>query len=403
MLFVRDILALPCFADARSVLASNAGLDRPVEGVGLFDYEPLTEGYDTFTPNEVLLTGMGFSRADESLGELALLKQIEQGIAAIFIKDKLFDDVTDRVRTAAEEAGTPLFFFTESYMEDAVTEVKNLIVDDKKNASREEVVDALLHPGGAEERRRLFHEKTGLMGGCVACATFVGCEGWDALAASAAESAISAAMERCGVPGGYMCRYRGFLLALMVFDSPCDEVDSTMQTRCSELCRVSGMLLSCGYGDAVAFEDVARSIEQALRTAERLKHDGHDAGRCWFPKTIAWSSEGWAAFSDAAKDSAMLSSLSKRYRNELARYDDAHDMDLLNTMRCFVACAGAAPAVAETLHLHPNSVRNRVTKAKEVLGRQGASDRVFYAFLVLVFLDDDSEGVASLERDPKSM
>lgn len=55
-------------------------------------------------------------------------------------------------------------------------------------------------------------------------------------------------------------------------------------------------------------------------------------------------------------------------------------------MRVYVACGGDVNAAAERLCQHPNSVRNRVNRARAVLAMEDATDKQLFAYLSMIFL-----------------
>ena len=68
-------------------------------------------------------------------------------------------------------------------------------------------------------------------------------------------------------------------------------------------------------------------------------------------------------------------------------YADAEaGSNLVESLRVYVACGGDANAAAERLCQHPNSVRNRVNRARAVLAMEDATDKQLFAYLSMIFL-----------------
>ncbi len=392
MIRVRDILALPGLQDARPVLDDGTGLDNYVHGVGLLDYEAFTDDFDTFDEHEVIFTGLGFTRGDSALGESVLIRQMNQGVSAIFIKDSLIDYVSDDLRAQAAQTNTAVFFFHRSFTEDIVTDVKNTITAEQREMQRGNGIDKMLEVRDIPGRRRLLHDTTGLMGSCIACAAFPLPATMDSLAREAARQSFDEAIAAVGVPGWFLCWYRGCILAIMAFDLSCEQVDARMEALCRVINESAGISECCGVGDAVPLEYADRSILQALQSAQAEPETMRDG-------VAVWRDTGWAAFAGAAADGELFSSECRHCRALVAVYDEDHEAQLLSSMRSFVACGGSISATAEALHLHPNSVRNRVAKAKEVLGMDDSTDRVFFAFLTVMFLDEGHHAMTANPLD----
>nr|WP_236650706.1 helix-turn-helix domain-containing protein [Adlercreutzia muris] len=73
-------------------------------------------------------------------------------------------------------------------------------------------------------------------------------------------------------------------------------------------------------------------------------------------------------------------------RSLLFDYDAEHDSDLGVTAQAFAAACGEVSRTAEALFQHPNTVRYRLKKIKEVLAVQDLTDRELAALLQLVYL-----------------
>jgi len=76
----------------------------------------------------------------------------------------------------------------------------------------------------------------------------------------------------------------------------------------------------------------------------------------------------------------------------ILEYDRRHDADLIATLRAFLDGDGAWQETARALHLHPNTLRYRMARIRELTGRDVArlADRVDL-FLALACLDDGDQ------------
>lgn len=379
MLTVRDLLAAPTLSDARSVFADEMGYDKVVTGFGTFDVEALLGRYWSFRPDEVVATGLSFSGGDPEKAASALIALMESGISGIFIKDTLFKDVSDDVKAKARETETPFFFFSKAYMEDMVTEIRTMFHRDEEEERRRVVIDDLMNARAVPERRRLFCDTTGLMGGCVACAAFVPATSIDAMTVRAVTESLDEEAKRDSEIGCFVCQYKRGWVALVAGDDTPEEMNAHMGRLCNRFMEVAGIPLACGLGNAVLLENVDESIVQALQAVESPQAA---QGIC------RWRESGWAAFRGAAKDGRLFSGQGAYVRGKLSAYDAAHDADLLETVRAFVHCGGVVQRTADELHLHPNSVRNRVVRAAEVLGMQDEPERALFAYFTVMLLDE---------------
>ena len=379
MLTLRNLLAAKGLADAEYILDEEIGFDETVTGVGYFDYEPLLDRYHTFFPTEVIVTTLGFSGGDENVAMSALVKQMESGCAAVFIKNMLFDGVSDEVVQTAVKTRTPVFFFSAAYIEDILAELRNIFYADEEDEKRREIVDELRRQRDVPERRRQFRGATGLTGSCAACAAFRPLDELDALARQAAASAMTGTADHEDGIECFICGYADGWVLLATSDEAPDGMDGLMETLCGKLVRDAGVPLACGMGDAVATEDVDLSITQALQAAAAPGAETTPA---------RWRDLGWTALAGAARESELLATQCARLRGVLEAHDEETGSDLVETLRTFVQCGGVVQATAEALYLHPNSVRNRVVKAAKLLGMENEPERNLFAYFVIIFLSE---------------
>ena len=62
-------------------------------------------------------------------------------------------------------------------------------------------------------------------------------------------------------------------------------------------------------------------------------------------------------------------SVRRRTLGPLLAYDEAQQGDLVRTVRVFLECSGSPGAAAKALHVHVNTLRYRITRASELLGK----------------------------------
>ena len=75
------------------------------------------------------------------------------------------------------------------------------------------------------------------------------------------------------------------------------------------------------------------------------------------------------------------------HRPLLEEHDDLHGTELAATAEAVARATATCAWRPEALHQHPNTVRYRLRKAKDVLGMPDSPDREFAFLLGLVYLD----------------
>ena len=120
------------------------------------------------------------------------------------------------------------------------------------------------------------------------------------------------------------------------------------------------------------------AIVEALGCGEAAKRMGHSA--------VSWDMLGPDAFRVARLNGWLLERACAASLDRLAASDAEAGSNLVESLRVYVACGGDANAAAERLCQHPNSVRNRVNRARAVLAMEDATDKQLFAYLSMIFL-----------------
>ena len=379
MITVRDLLKARWLADARCIFDNEMGYDNAVVGIGLLDYEPLLDRYHTFAANEIVVTSLGFSGGDIDLATKALVCQMDSGIAGIFIKEMLFDHVSDEVAQRAQETNTPIFFFREAYVEDIVTELRNIFYDEEADEKRRAIIDELRKLRSAADIRSFVRESTGLASSCVGCVALRPLVSLDPLSMRAVASALADVVEHEEGLAYFLSCYEDGWVLLVGCDSATANQEQQMLALAQKLSRNAGAALACGLGGVVLFEEVDLTLAQALQASRSVQAR---QSFCW------WRDLGWEAFRGAALESPLVAQQCAYLRGILAEYDAQNNSELLETVRAFVRCGGVVQQTAEELYVHPNSVRNRIVRAARLLGRDDEPERLLFAFFAVMVLDE---------------
>ena len=101
---------------------------------------------------------------------------------------------------------------------------------------------------------------------------------------------------------------------------------------------------------------------------------------------VSWDMLGPDAFRVARQNGWLLERACAAGLDRLAASDAEAGSNLVESLRVYVACGGDANAAAERLCQHPNSVRNRVNRARAVLAMEDATDKQLFAYLSMIFL-----------------
>ena len=68
------------------------------------------------------------------------------------------------------------------------------------------------------------------------------------------------------------------------------------------------------------------------------------------------------------EDSSQLAAFARRTLGPLLDYDESHQTDLVHTLRTYFACRNDRNRAAATLHIHPNTVTQRLRRVEQLCG-----------------------------------
>lgn len=391
MITVADILALPAFEQVRPLTRCARAAAREVRNVGILDCAPdKDDGYLSYVPGEFIVTNLGFARDDAELSERSLLVLIARGVSGVALKKVYRPIVSKRVAAAAEEAGVPLYLYDGAYHEVVAYQALDLIRRDAEQSDKGRILDGLLSGHSAQATRAALYELAGVTGSTVQCVA-VAPRAADDCSLYATLNALTSVLEGFErdwdvVETVFAFRHHGTLLAFVSYAQP----PAAVRTR-SEGDLVARLLtagpVSLGVGEETPLSDGDMSVREALAALKTAQIEGRDV--------VRWVDLHHDAFRAAATEGRLFWRTAALHRALLEEHDDAHGTELAATCEALARAYGDVRLTAGILCQHPNTVRYRLRKAKEVLGMSDSPDREFAFLLGLVYLDHTNPLVRS--------
>ena len=126
------------------LIAGQEGLDRTVTAAVLLEYDPSRMQLPDFYRGDLVVTTLAYAIGDDQLVSNSLLALMRQGIAGLLVKTAYFSELPQAVVNMANQLGTPLFLFDETYIEEVILEVTELIRGKRHFSGYEKELDALL-------------------------------------------------------------------------------------------------------------------------------------------------------------------------------------------------------------------------------------------------------------------
>ncbi|MEG0301761.1 helix-turn-helix domain-containing protein, partial [Gordonibacter sp.] len=383
MITVADILALSAFERVQPLAVCAGAEGREVRNVGILDCSPDKDrGYAIYLPGEFIVSNLGFARDDPELSERSLLVLIGRGVAAIALKTVYRPIVSECVIAASEEAGVPLFLYEGAYHEVVAYQALDLIRRDGEQSDKGRILDELLSGHDPQATRAALYELAGATGSTVQCVA-VAPHLLDECSLYATLDALSAALADFKrdwdvVEAVFAFRYHGALLAFVSYAQP----PAGVRTR-SETDLVARLLgigpVSLGVGEEAPLSDGDMSAREALAALKTAQIENEER--------VSWADLHHDAFRASATEGRLFWRTAALHRALLEEHDDAHGTELVVTCEALARAYGDVRLAGEMLHQHPNTLRYRLRKAKDVLGMSDSPDREFAFLLGLVYLD----------------
>ncbi len=381
MITVGDVMTMRAF-DGIWLAAPCEGADaREVLGVGTLDHEPFTGRYDLFSAGEFVFTTLGFAALHPDLAEQALLELIDRQVAAIAVKPVVLKELPPSVAARSAEAGVPVLFYEGRFMERVIADLMNALDDDAEEWERTHLIDSILASSDEQAVRSTIFTIAGVTGATIQCMAVRAVTDDDA-SLRALQRVLEGVLANYGerwndVERTYVCRYRGQLLGFVSFKRPPLKAVAISDADLEKCVATAGPLI-CGISQEVALGEADLAVRQAMAALETALKEGRE--------TVRWTTLRFDAFRAAAKSDRLYARSADLLRSLLFDYDAENDAELARTAEAFAANYGEVRATADALFQHPNTVRYRLKKIKDVLAMESASDRELAALLTLVYL-----------------
>lgn len=378
MIRIRELYRLQNLKGLR-LIAGQDGLERTVTAAVLFEYDPSRMKLADFYRGDLVVTTLAYARSDAQLVTHSLLALMNQGIAGLLVKTAYFSELPPTVVEMANTLGTPLFLFDETYIEEVILEVTELIRGKRHFAGYEQELDALMRgeltPEQARERAARI-DPAG-EGAYRVCALYPkermpGLE--DRLyALLTGDAALS---HRCVV-----MEWRRMMLMLFRLDAGAGDAGAGDAAAVQD---VEGMLARAGVDRARLSVGMSRAREerQALGVSLSEAVYAARAARLEDRPLMRAQELGLYAWLFPMSGNAFVCEQCRRSMARIREYDAQNHASLEHTARVYVQLHMEVAAAAKALYQHPNTVRYRLGKIQRLMDME--DDALFEPTLSLL-------------------
>lgn len=387
MITLADLLALESLSDARPIGSAPTMFGKRVVNVGVMDVEPILGTYDTFLPGEAIFTSLGFAAGNSQVADDALERLIARKPTAVLIKDYFGYEPSAHVKDQAAQAGVALVRYKARYLEEIITEARLLIADDNQGDADTEMIRSLLEIRCSKAVDDTFSRIVDSYGAYVQALAFSSLEN-ERLSLRALKSSMEALLPTFEQKTETGAVFRWYEQALILF-CPLANADDAYGVDLMGLASISPMTsIRCGISEPLTRFDADLCVREALAALRVARESRKKPEALRFGTTVLWSDADTALFPAAFTESPLMQRAADASRALIRSYDEDRGSDLELCLRTYVTCAGSVPRTAAALHQHPNSVRNRINRARRILSCESMNERALFAYFSIIFLED---------------
>jgi len=355
------------------LIAGQDGLERTVTEAVLFEYDPSRVQLPDFYRGDLVVTTLAYARGDAKLVAHSLQALMNQGIAGLMVKTAYFSELPQAVITLANRLGTPVFLFDDTYIEEVILQVTDLIRGKRHFAGFEQDVDALMRGDLIEEQTRERARRIDPLGQ----------SSYRIYAVSPKERMVTLddklyALMETDADAAHRCTFiewRRMMLAL------CREEDGLSAqealTRFGDLLTRAGVdrqSVVIGQSDLrEARAQMGASLCEAVYAARAAKLCGK--------AELAAHELGLYAYLFPMSENPFVCDRCRRVLSSIREYDAQNHTNLEQTALVYVKENMEIAAAAKVLFQHPNTVRYRLSKIQRIIGME--DDPLFAPMLSL--------------------
>lgn len=372
MIHIKELFRLQKIHRLR-LIAGQDGLERTVTEAVLFEYDPSRVQLPDFYRGDLVVTTLAYARGDAKLVAHSLQALMNQGIAGLMVKTAYFSELPQAVITLANRLGTPVFLFDDTYIEEVILQVTDLIRGKRHFAGFEQDVDALMRGDLTEEQTRERARRIDPLGQ----------SSYRIYAVSPKERMITLddklyALMETDADAAHRCTFiewRRMMLAL------CREEDGLSAqealTRFGDLLTRAGVdrqSVVIGQSDLrEARAQIGASLCEAVYAARAAKLCGK--------AELAAHELGLYAYLFPMSENPFVCDRCRRVLSAIREYDAQNHTNLEQTALVYVKENMEIAAAAKVLFQHPNTVRYRLSKIQRIIGME--DDPLFAPMLSL--------------------
>ena len=374
MIRIKELFRLQHLKNLR-LIAGQEGLEKTVNAAVLLEYDSSRMELPDFYRGDLVVTTLAYARGDNQLVAQSLQSLMKQGIAALLVKTAYFSDLPASVIAQANRMSIPLFLFDETYIEEVILEVTELIRGKRHFVGYEQELDALMRGGLSTEQVKEKVQRIDPVGAKAYRLYAIYAREW----MNVLENRLYALLT--GDPQAesrLVCmQWRRMMVILRRMDEtdtgdPCEEIMQLLEKADVDLKELH-IGVSAAYTEQLSF---GVALCEAVYGARAAKLEG---------KTILSAQEmGLYSYLFPMSENAFVCEQCRRQLARIREYDALNRTSLEQTAQAYVMNKMEIAAAAKALYQHPNTVRYRLTKIQKLLGME---DEAVFAPMISLMIN----------------
>ena len=355
------------------LIAGQDGLDRTVTAAVLLEYDPSRMQPPDFYRGDLVVTTLAYAIGDNLLVANSLQALLRQGVAGLLVKTAYFSELPQGVINLANQLGTPLFLFDETYIEEVILEVTELIRGKRYFSGYEKELEALMRGGLAAEQVKAHVQKIDPVGSRIyrLCALYP----LDGMAVLGDKMYVLLSGNE-SLAQRYICmEWRGMLILLCRINEE-EAPDGLMEMKALlDKAGIDASKLIVGVSDVRSEQATfGLALAEAVYAARAAKLMG---------RGMLLSHEmGLYAYLFPMSENTFVCDQCRKSLRLIRDYDQQNRTNLEQTARIYVSEHMEIAAAAKALYQHPNTVRYRLTKIQKLMEME--DDALFAPMLSLM-------------------
>ena len=355
MIRIKELYRLQNLKTLR-LIAGQDGLERTVTAAVMLEYDPSRMQLPDFYRGDLVVTTLAYARGDSQLVAQSLCALMNQGIAGLLVKTAYFAELPQTVVALANRLGTPLFLFDETYIEEVILAVTDLIRGKRHFVGFEQDLDELMRGALTAEQARDKVQRIDPTGSRLYRLYAL----YPSERMQALEDRLYALLSSDAIAAQrYLCmQWRRMMIVLCH-----TQEDAQAEQEIGTLLGMSGVpddSLCVGASET-------RAEQSAFGVALCEAVYGARAARLTGRRLVQAHELGLHAYLFPMSENPFVCAQCRRQLARIRAYDSQNHTSLEQTARVFVEQHMEIAATARALYQHPNTVRYRLAKIQRLM------------------------------------